>query len=92
VSLDAASHEHLSVDGRSDAVPEPGERNGGSLAEAGRDMDELRFAGLARVAACQPLLVVVRRVPGRHLKELPKNHHLPPASLQRANYGNLYTL
>ena len=92
MSLDAASHEHLSVDGRSDAVPEPVERDGGGLAKAGRDNDELRFAGLARVAACQPLLVVVRRVPGRRLEELPKNNHLPPASLQRANYGNLYTL
>ena len=53
----------MRVEGRSDAVPEPGEDDGGGLAEAGRDIDELRVAGSARVSACQPPLVVVGRVP-----------------------------
>jgi hypothetical protein len=58
----------LRVEGRSDAVPEPGEDDGGGLAEAGRDIDELRFAGAPCVAACQPALVVIGRVPGRRLE------------------------
>lgn len=79
VFLDAASNEHLSVAGRSGAVPEPREDDDGGFAEAGGDIDELRRAGSARVAARQPLLVVVGRVPSRRLEELPECHHLPPA-------------
>jgi hypothetical protein len=92
VFLGAASNEHLRVDGRSEPIPEPGEDDGGSFAEAGRDIDELRFAGSARVAARQPPLVVVGRVPRSRLEELFKRHHPPPASPQGAGSRNLSTL
>jgi ADP-ribosylglycohydrolase len=43
--FEGASNEQVRVDGRSHAIPEPGEDDGGSFAEAGRDIDELRVAG-----------------------------------------------
>ena len=80
------------VESGSQPVPKPGEDDGGGFAEAGRDIDELRFAGPARVAARQPPLVVVGRVARRRLEELFKRHHLPPALPQGAGSRNLSTL
>jgi len=92
VFLDAASNEQVRVDGRSDAVPEPGEDDGGGFAEAGRDIDELRLAASARVVARQPPLVVAGHVTSRHLEEIFKLHHLPPALPQGAGSRTLSTL
>ena len=89
--LDAGSNEHLRVNGQSDAVPEPGEDNGGGLTEAVRDIDELRLAGPVPVAR-QPPLVVVGRVARCRLEELLESHHLPPALTQGAGSKSLHAL
>ena len=87
--LDAESNRQVGfsapqgVKSGSQPVPKPGEDSGGGFAEASGDVDELRLAGLARVAARQPTLVVVGFVPRRRLKELLESHHLPPALTQR---------
>ena len=55
-------------------IPKPCVHDGGGLAESGRDIDELRAAGRARIVPRQTGLVVVGRVACSGLKEVGESH------------------
>ena len=90
----------MRVEGRTGAVPEPGQHGGGSFAEAGRDIDKQRatFAasrqrfGIVQVrvvAARKAALVIIRRVVGRGLEILVESksaHDSPPVLSADAKY------
>ena len=56
------------------AVPEPGQNDGGGFAQASRDVDELRMASRARIASCQTGLIVIGRVARGGVEKIAKCH------------------